>query len=296
MEFRQLQLFVAVAEELHFGRAAARVGMAQPPFSQQIRRLESELGVELLTRTSRRVALTPAGSRLLEDARGLLTRRADVITTVRQAARGETGTLRVGFAASSAFGVLPDIVLRFRQRFPAVKLELDDRETLNVGVALTTGELDLVIVRAPFQHEGVTVERLLRERFLLGLPARHPRARQKVVPLASLANEPFVLFPRHSAPGLHDTVTSMCLGAGFSPRVVQEAGTWTSVIGMVEAGLGLTIAPMSAQALRPKGVVFRALRDAAGYAELSIAFAGKQPSPAAAHFRAMAHEAAARRQ
>jgi DNA-binding transcriptional LysR family regulator len=177
-----------------------------------------------------------------------------------------------------------------------VKLELDDRETLNVGVALTTGELDLVIVRAPFQHEGVTVERLLRERFVLGLPARHPRARQKVVPLASLANEPFVLFPRHSAPGLHDTVTSMCLGAGFSPRVVQEAGTWTSVIGMVEAGLGLTIAPMSAQALRPKGVVFRELGDATGYAELSIAFAGKQPSPAAAHFRAMAHEAAARRQ
>ncbi|QSQ21685.1 LysR family transcriptional regulator [Pyxidicoccus parkwayensis] len=296
MEFRQLQLFIVVAEELHFGRAAARVGMAQPPFSQQIRRLESELGVQLLARTSRRVALTPAGSRLLEDARALLAKRADVITTVRQAARGETGTLRVGFAASSAFGVLPDIVLRFRTRFPAVKLEVDDRDTLNVGAALTTGELDLAIIRAPFQHEGVTVERLLRERFALALPARHPRARQQAVALSSLANEPFVLFPRNSAPGLHDTVTSMCLAAGFSPRIVQEATSWTSVIGMVEAGLGLTIAPMSAQALRPKGVVFRALRDASGHAELSIAFAGKQPSPAAAHFRAVAHEAAARRQ
>ncbi|MFP2905621.1 LysR family transcriptional regulator [Pyxidicoccus sp. 3LFB2] len=295
MEFRQLQLFIAVAEELHFGKAAARVGMAQPPFSQQIRRLESELGVELLTRTSRHVALTPAGSRLLEDARALLARRADIINTVRQAARGETGTLRVGFSASSAFGVLPDIVLRFRTRFPGVKLEIDDRETVNVGVALVTGELDLAIIRAPFQYEGVTVERLLRERFVLGLPARHPQARHKVVPLASLASEPFVLFPRHSAPGLHDTVTSMCLSAGFSPRVVQEANSWTSVIGMVEAGLGLTIAPASAQALRPKGVVFRALSGASGQAELELAFPGAHPSPAAAHFRAVAHEAAARR-
>ncbi len=294
MEFRHLQLFVAVAEELHFGRAAARVGMAQPPFSQQIRKLEAELGVELLTRTSRHVALTPAGSQLLEDARALLAKRTDIITRVRQAARGETGTLRVGFAASSAFGVLPDIVLRFRARFPGVKVEIDDREALNVGVALATGELDLAIVRAPFQQEGITVERLLRERFVLALPARHPRARHKVVPLASLAREPFVLFPRHSAPGLHDTVTSMCLSAGFSPHVVQEANSWPSVIGMVEAGLGLTIAPDSARALRPRGVVFRALSGASGHAELVVAFAGPRPSPAAAHFRALAHEAASR--
>ena len=283
-----------MAEELHFGRAAARVGMAQPPFSQQIRKLEAELGVELLARTSRRVALTPAGSQLLEDARALLAKRTDIITRVRRAAGGELGTLRVGFSASSAFGVLPDIVLRFRARFPDVKVEIDDREALNVGAALATGELDVAIVRAPFQHEGITVERLLRERFVLALPARHPRARRKVVPLASLAREPFVLFPRHAAPGLHDTVTSMCLAAGFSLRVVQEANSWPSVIGMVEAGLGLTIAPGSAQALRPRGVVFRALSGAPEHAELSVAFAGSHPSPTAAHFRAMAHEAVSR--
>ncbi|WNZ63914.1 LysR family transcriptional regulator [Myxococcus sp. MxC21-1] len=294
MEFRQLQLFVAVAEELHFGRAAARIGMAQPPFSQQIRRLESELGVELLTRTSRRVALTAAGSRLLEDARALLVRRADVIHSVQQAASGETGTLRVGFAASSAFGVLPDIVLRFRTRFPKVKLELDDSETLDVGAALASGELDIAIIRAPFRHEGLTVERLLRERFVLALPARHPRARQQVVALSSLANEPFVLFPRHSAPGLHDLVTSMCLGAGFSPNILQEASSWPSVVGMVEAGLGLTIAPASSQALCPKGVVFRPLSGAPGYAELVVAFPGARPAPAAQHFRVLAHEAVSR--
>ncbi|WP_235216569.1 LysR family substrate-binding domain-containing protein [Archangium violaceum] len=198
--------------------------------------------------------------------------------------------LRVGFAASSAFGVLPRIVLRFRSRFPEVSLELDDRERLDHGAALLAGELDLAIVRAPFRHEGVTVERLLRERFVLALPVRHPRAREKVVALSSLANEPFILFPRHSAPGLHDTITSMCIGAGFSPRIHQEAGSWPSVIGMVEAGLGLTIAPLSARALRPKGVVFRALRGAPGWAELAVIFPGQRLSPAAAHFRAIAHE------
>ncbi|MBZ4399014.1 LysR family transcriptional regulator [Myxococcus sp. MISCRS1] len=294
MEFRQLQLFIAVAEELHFGRAAARIGMAQPPFSQQIRRLESELGVELLTRTSRHVALTAAGARLLEEARALLARRVDATHAVREAASGESGTLRVGFAASSAFGVLPDIVLRFRTRFPKVKLELDDSETLNVGAALASGELDLAILRAPFRHEGLTVERLLRERFVLALPARHPRARQRVVALSSLAHEPFVLFPRHSAPGLHDLVTSMCLAAGFSPNIRQEARSWPSVVGMVEAGLGLTIAPASSQALCPKGVVFRPLSGAPGHAELVVAFPGRRPSPAAQHFRALAHETVSR--
>lgn len=294
MEFRQLQLFVAVAEELHFGRAAARVGMAQPPFSQQIRRLEGELGVQLLARTSRRVALTAAGARLLEEARSLLARRADVVSSVQRTAQGVTGTLRVGFGASSAFGVLPDIVLRFRARFPEVKLVLDDREALNMGAALASGELDLAIVRAPFRHEGLTIERLLRERFVLALPARHPRARQRVVALSSLAGEPFVLFPRQSAPGMHDTVTSMCMAAGFAPNILQEANSWPSVIGMVEAGLGLTLAPMSAQALKPKGVVFRPLSGAPGHAELVIAFPGPHPSPAAQHFRVLAHEVMSR--
>jgi DNA-binding transcriptional LysR family regulator len=293
MEFRQLQLFIAVAEELHFGRAAARIGMAQPPFSQQIRRLETELGVELLTRTSRRVALTAAGARLLEEARALLARRTDVVHAVRQAASGEEGTLRVGFAASSAFGVLPDIVSRFRKRFPKVKLELNDSETLEVTAALASGALDLAILRGPLRHEGLTIERLLRERFVLALPARHPRARQQVIALSSLANEPFVLFPRHSAPGLHDLVTSMCLAAGFSPNIHQEASSWPSVVGMVEAGLGLTIAPASSRALCPKGVVFRALSGAPGLAELVVAFPGPRPSPAAQHFRVLAHEVVA---
>lgn len=176
MEFHQLHLFVAVAEELHFGRAAARVGMAQPPFSQQIRKLEAELGLRLLTRTSRRVALTSAGERLLDDARALLAKRAEVITAARRAAGGEIGALRVGFGASSAFGVMPNIVRRFRAQLPEVTLQLHERESAEIGAALASGELDIAIVRGPYKHEGVTAELLSREPLALALSAAHFRS------------------------------------------------------------------------------------------------------------------------
>ena len=295
MEFRQLQLFIAVAEELHFGRAAVRVGMAQPPLSQQIRRLEADLGVSLLTRTSRRVALTAAGAQLLEGARELLSRRAELKNAVRLVARGETGILRLGFTPSSAFGILPDIIRRFRAELPGVTLQIDDREGLDTGLALATGDLDLAIVRGPFRHPTAICESLLREPFMLALSISHPLAGQERVALSALANQPFVLFPRASAPGLHDTITSMCLRAGFSPNIVQEAGSWSSVVSLVEAGLGITIAPASARALRPTGVVFRHLEDAVGEAELLLARPGGTISPAAERFSAIAMQTVGKR-
>lgn len=288
MEFRQLQLFVAVAEELHFGRAASRVGMAQPPFSQQIRRLETELGVTLLTRTSRRVALTPAGSQILEGARDLLSRRADLKAAVTRAAKGETGVLRLGFVPSSAFGVLPNIVRQFRAEFPGVTLQIEDREGIDMGLALTTGDLDLAVLRGPFRRPGVVSESLLREPLMLVLPVSHPLASLSRVDLSAVAEQPFVLFPRQAAPGLHDAVTSMCVSAGFSPDVVQEAASWSSVVSLVEAGIGVSIAPASAQALCPKGVTFRGIDGADGEAELVLAYPDRPLSPAAERFRAIA--------
>lgn len=288
MEFRQLQLFVAVAEELHFGRAALRVGMAQPPFSQQIRRLEGELGVALLTRTSRRVALTAAGAQVLEGARELLSRRADLKAAVTRAARGESGVLRLGFVPSSAFGILPNIVRRFREEFPGVALQIEDREGIDMGLALTTGDLDLAIVRGPFRRPGVDCETLLLEPFMLVLPAEHPLASSRRVALSTLAEQPFVLFPRPSAPGLHDVITSMCVAAGFSPTVVQEAASWSSVVSLVEAGLGASIAPASARALCPRGVVFRDLDGADGRAEIALAYPQRALSAAGEHFRSIA--------
>jgi len=284
VEFRQLQLFVAVAEELHFGRAAARVRMAQPPFSQQIRKLEIELAAELLTRSSRRVALTPAGAHLLEQARGLLAKRAEVVASVRRVAEGEAGVLHVGFGASSAFGVLPDIIQRFRTKHPHVVLRLDDREALDIGAALVHGELDIAIVRAPFQYQGVDVAPLLQERFVLALSAKHALARKKNIVVSALASEPFVLFPRHVAPSLHDTIASICIEAGFSPRIVHEASSWPSVISLVKAGLGITMAPSSARDILPGGVVFKDLRGATQRAELCLAYPRQGLSPAAKHF------------
>ena len=288
MEFRQLQLFVAVAEELHFGRAASRVRMAQPPFSQQIRKLETELGVELLTRTSRRVALTPAGVHLLEQARALFAKRAEAIASVQHVAKGEAGLLRVGFGASSAFGVLPDIIRRFRIKHPLVVLRLDDRESLDIGAALSHGDLDIAILRAPFQYEGIDTEPLFQERFVLALPQEHPLARRKRIAMTALAGESFILFPRPVAPGLHDTITSICIQAGFSPRIVHEASSWPSVISLVKAGLGITIAPSSAKSILPDGVVFKELPETAARAELVLAYPRRALSPAAAHFREVA--------
>lgn len=290
MEFRQLQLFIAVAEELHFGRAAARVGMAQPPFSQQIRRLEADLGVPLLTRTSRRVALTPAGARLLEGARDLLVRRADLKAAARSVARGETGVLRLGFNPSSAFGLLPGIIRRFRAETPGVTLQIEDREGVDMGFALAMGDLDLAIVRGPYQHAAVSCETLLLEPFMIALPVSHPLAAKPRLHLSSLADEPFVLFPRASAPGLHDVITGMCVGAGFSPNIVQEAASWSSMISLVEAGIGVIIAPASASALCPRGVAFRDLEGAAGRAELALAYPRRPLSPAAERFRDIAKQ------
>ncbi|HEY9132101.1 MAG TPA: LysR family transcriptional regulator [Dyella sp.] len=291
MEFRQLQLFVAVAEELHFGRAASRVRMAQPPFSQQIRKLESELGVDLLIRTSRRVALTPAGQQLLAHAKALFAKRAEAIASVRHVAKGEAGLLRVGFGASSAFGVLPEIIRRFRIRHPQVILRLDDRESLDIGAALSHGDLDIAILRAPFQYEGIETEPLFQERFVLALPQDHPLAGKKRIAMAALAGESFILFPRAIAPGLHDTIASICIQAGFSPRVVHEASSWPSVISLVKAGLGITIAPSSAKSVLSDGVVFKALPEMPARAELVLAFPRRVLSPAAMLFREVASAA-----
>jgi DNA-binding transcriptional LysR family regulator len=279
MEFRQLHLFIAVAEELHFGRAAARVGMAQPPFSQQIRRLEAELGVELLTRTSRRVALTGAGARLLHDARDLFARRAAAVSTVRQTAEGRLGSLRIGFAASAASGLLPEILRRYGAAWPGVDLHLVEREVAEAAAALLAGELDVALMRGPFQHPGLAAEVVLREPFMLVLAGTHPRAGEDRIALSSLAGEPFILFPRSAAPGLYDTITSMCVGAGFSPDVRQIAASWPSIAALVGSGLGLSIAPRSAAALHPREVVLRELTDANGHAELALAWPEGPLSP-----------------
>ena len=254
IDIRRLKLFVAVAEELHFGRAAARVGMAQPPFSQQIRRLERDLDVELLLRTSRRVSLTPAGEELLRSAHDLIARRDGIVDRVRRTASGDAGTLRIGFGASSAIGILPAIVRQIREQLPDVALHLDDRDGVDVAAAIRTGTLDVAIVRAPFTASNLVIQPIHSEPFVAVLPAGHALAGRKAVTPRELALSPFILFPRVASPGLHDTIIGLCIADGFSPVIVQEANAWLTVVGLVESGLGITIAPASVSRVCPLAV------------------------------------------
>lgn len=284
MDLRRLQMFVAVAEELHFTRAAERLSMAQPPLSQQIRRLERELGVRLLTRTSRKVELTAAGRQLLEGARELFAKRSEVVNAVKRAAGGETGVLRLGAGASAAFGVIARLVRAFRSAYPDVAVELDELESDSIIAGLILGELDVAIIRGPFSHAELATRPLLREPLQLVIPSHHRLANCREADLRAFADEEFILFPRHSAPGLHDSITSLCLAAGFSPRIRQEAQSWASIVGLVGAGLGCTIAPESAAAIKSDDVLFKPIKGLRAEAELMLACHAKSVTPAAKRF------------
>ncbi|MEG3168424.1 LysR family transcriptional regulator [Sphingomonas sp. LB3N6] len=284
IDIRQMRLLIAVAEELHFGRAAARIGMAQPPFSQQILKLERDLGVDLLLRTSRRVSLTPAGAELLRSARDLIARRDQAVERVIRTANGNAGTLRVGFAASSAIGILPPIIQKMRAELPDVILQLDDRDGADFARLIRADALDAAIVRAPFQARGIVVESLHSEPFVAVFPNGHPLSERDSLTPGDLADSPFILFPRAASPGLHDTIIGMCIGSGFSPAIVQEAGAWLSVVSLVESGLGITIAPSSAARHCPSGVAFVRIRGTEARAELATARGEGPASPLVKRF------------
>ena len=288
IDIRRLRLFVAVAEELHFGRAAARAGMAQPPFSQQIRLLERDFGVQLLFRTSRRVSLTPAGEELLRSAHDLIAQRDNIIERVRRTASGDAGTLRIGFAASSAIGILPAIVRQVRDQLPDVILHLDDRDGTDIGSAIHRGTLDVGIVREPFEFKNLVSNALHREPFVAVLPAVHLLGERQEVTPGELAGSPFILFPRAASPGLHDTIIGLCIAAGFSPVIVQEANAWLSVLGLVESGLGITIAPASASRICPPGVVCVPIVGTDDLGKLAIVHAKGPVQPLVSRFQDIA--------
>lgn len=288
MEFRQIELFLAVADELHFGRAALRLGMAQPPLSQQIMRLETSLGVRLFDRTSRIVTLTPAGDQLIKDGRDLLQRRSDALSRVQRAECGEIGVLKIGFAASSALGLLPDIISRFREAYPRIELRVREGSVHDHAQALLHGSLDLAIVRGPFRHHGLIVELLVSEPILAVLNADRPGVLSGRVRLRDLAEEPFLMFQRAAAPALYDALTGMCRDAGFTPNISQSPDSWPSIAALVSAGLGVALAPASAALLLPPGAVACGITDVEAQSELVLMQRSGGRSPAAEHFRSIA--------
>ncbi|MGE4293073.1 MAG: LysR family transcriptional regulator [Desulfovibrio sp.] len=260
MELRQLRYFQAVAEELHFGRAADRVHIAQPPLSQQIKRLEEELGVELLRRSSRKVELTPEGARFLESAREILERVEGAVHAVRAMARGEAGRLRVGFVGPASDSLFPEAVRDYRAENPGVQLVLLEMGTTDQLEALRRGEIDLGVIRLFHQNlRGFQHEPFAREPYVLALPESHPLTALDEIPLASLEGVPLILFPRRFQPALYDTIMARLRQAGVTPYVVQRAITKQTKSALVASGLGAAFLHASSRKAPRAGVAYRPL-------------------------------------
>ena len=294
MELRHLRYFLAVAEELHFGRAAEKLHIAQPPLSQQIQQLERELGFPLFLRANRRVTLTAGGTVFLHDIRHSLASIEQAVQAARRADQGETGTLAVGFSTSATFEVLPALLSAFRARRPEVALSLYELNAAEQKRALLDRRLDVGLARPSIPDDGLTVEAVLREPLIAALPETHPLARQDSLTLADLSDEPFVLSPENPRPSYADMVKTLCAGAGFVPRVVQEAREMPTLLSLVAAGLGVTLTPASARNLRRAGLVYRPLRDPEAVTELTVAYRRADPSPTLSGFLGVVRDFAAK--
>lgn len=273
MELRHLRYFLAVAEEGNFTRAAARVGIAQPPLSQQIRALEQELGTPLFRRTHQGAELTEAGSALLSDARRVLADVESAADAVQRVARGERGRLRVGFTASAAFNpVVPTLIRNFRRAWPGVILVLQETNTAGLLKQLLDGQIDAAFIR-PSRSTPTELDRVQfpDEPMKIAVPAAHPLARHARLPLKALAEEPFILFPRSFGSSLYDEIMDACRRAGFTLHISQEAPQMSSIVNLVAAELGVSVVPRAMTQVQLPGVRYLDIQGPAPVARLTLA-------------------------
>ncbi|HWA44984.1 MAG TPA: LysR substrate-binding domain-containing protein [Hypericibacter adhaerens] len=249
MELRHIKYFLAVAEELHFRKAAEALHISQPPLSQQIRQLEDELKVALFARNKRGVSLTPAGKRFLPHARRILAAVDSAVLVTRQ---GVPNLVKIGFVSSASMLLAP-IMKRFRDGHPTVDLRLVEASTSRQGDMLRAGELDIGLLRAPWTSPGFVTETVARDKLAIILANDHPRAGDPKLKLADLADERFVFFPRELGPGYFDTVMAACNRAGLAPDLDQVAGSTLTIINLVAAGQGFSLVPLQLAAMS-KGV------------------------------------------
>lgn len=291
VELRHLRYFLAVAEEKHFGRAADRLHMAQPPLSSQIKQLEAELGTVLLERTTRKVELTEAGALLMQRARQILAEVEATQTDVAEVGRGAAGVLRVGFAGTATYRLMPEIVRVARERFPLVRLQISgEMLTPQMEEALLENRLDAAILRPPVQSAEISVERIQESRIVVALNRQHPLA-QDTGPLkvSELANEDIVGYPRGSS--VASVVSELTRQAGFRPRIVQEATETSTLIALVGAGLGAAFMPGSGSLPLNSSIVIRPLAEHITVG-LSTAWKTGNDSPLLASFIELARDAA----
>lgn len=256
----QIKAFVAVAEELHFGRAAARLHMTQPPLSRQIQQLENELGVHLIDRTTRSVTLTPAGVAFLPDARRILQLAEGAALNVKRVPAGDLGTVVIGFTAASAHAVLPRLLDAAREQLPDVTLDLREMVTAAQIEGLMTGELDLGMARPPLKRPGLVSRPLLHEQLIAALPASHPLVDVgRQLTLNDLDGQDMIMYSPVQARYFNELLISTFTIAGATPRYVQYVTQVHTMLVLVRSGIGIALVPASAATLHPEGVVFRSI-------------------------------------
>lgn len=294
IDLRRLHAFVALAEEGHVTRAAERLGMQQPPLTRLLQGLEAELGTRLMHRLPRGVTPTEAGKALLVEARVLIARADRVPEIVQRAARGEAGTLAVGFTSSASVHPFVTAVLRaFRETVPGVAMTLEEAGTSELIDALRQERLDAAFVRSPAHGDGLQVDPVLDEPMVAALPAGHPLAAEDgPLALSALATEALILYRRSSGPGLYDAIVTACREQGFTPLVGQEAPRLPATLSLVAAGIGISIVPASMQRLGGDGLAYRLLSQCGTLsAPLHLVTRRAHPSPAVTRFRKLVETA-----
>jgi DNA-binding transcriptional LysR family regulator len=291
MDRAGLQCFVALADELHFGRAAERCHMSQPAMSQQIRRLEQELNVRLAHRNKRMVSLTRAGEVFVVEARKMLRHMDDAAALTQRTDRGEVGQLRLGVTAPALFVLYPEIAALFHARLPNVGLVVREMTTAEQEHALRRGDLDVGLVHPPLDDAGLAAEEIGRAPFHIALPVTHPLTRHESVELGDLHGEQVVIFPREIAPQLYDTVLLLCRDAGFSLRIAMEAHPAQSIIALVAAGVGIGFIASETQRLDRAGVTYRPIRGPGPQLSIGVAYHADETAPSVRTFLAVAREA-----
>jgi DNA-binding transcriptional LysR family regulator len=252
--------------------------MAQPPLSQQIRRLEEELGVQLLHRTKRRVQLTEPGRAFLDEARVTLAQLNHAIEVARRASRGEFGRLAIGFLGSATYNLLPAFLKVFRDRFPGVEIELHEMKTSELIQSLRQRRVHAGLLRLPVRDDLLSFEPILEETLVVALPEHHPLAEKQHIAFGDLAGEAFLLPPRQLAPGFYDQVAGLCRRAGFSLRVGAEASQLQTILNLVAAGMGVALVAESVTQMGGHGVVFKRLPEPAPTIEIAVAWCRDDPS------------------
>jgi len=278
MELRHVRYFVAFAEEMHFGKAARRLGISQPPLSQQIQSLEHEAGVRLFERSRRHVALTKEGEIFLSEAYGLIRQYERVCKVLKRARTGEVGQLHLAAIGSAFYDVLPPILRRFQRDHSDIGITLRECRTSEAESLLLAGDVDFAFVRLDLVSPPLEMRPLQRETVMVALPKGHRLAKSKSLSLKAIGKEPFVTFARSVSPKFYDSVLAAFSNAGISPNVVHECNSLHSKLGFVACGLGVALVPKTVQAVAMKDVVFRDLSEKIPLVGISVVWNTKKIS------------------